>query len=370
LLGLVLAFVTGEVVLRAVYGAKFGKRPNFIVSDPVPGWKLTPNLDHTFYGADFRIDVRTDAGGHRLGALGEVDFNRDLVLLCGDSNVFGWGVSTGETMPSYLDERLSGASGGAVRVVNLGVGSYGTLQYAISLQNFLKNHVDASIRAVVVVHAHNDAVDNIQSIGYHVGVWDSFDRARKKRSHSHVVNLVDYALRLAGQRRETADALGRDAADGLDPYLRDVLFGFSFKLPKQVPAEVDFDGRTVDMNGISELDYDKVKMFEQESLTRIQRELVLAGVESIHKALKGWDTTVLHVVLPTAPDWYVEETVTLVDRAVPSGDNRVVNAGRVPPDTDDFSGEIFNAHAGRHFTPEFNRYWTEKLAALLGALDV
>jgi hypothetical protein len=134
--------------------------------------------------------------------------------------------------------------------------------------------------------------------------------------------------------------------------------------------EVDFDGRTVDMNGISELDYDKVKMFEQESLTRIQRELVLAGVESIHKALKGWDTTVLHVVLPTAPDWYVEETVTLVDRAVPSGDNRVVNAGRVPPDTDDFSGEIFNAHAGRHFTPEFNRYWTEKLAALLGALDV
>ena len=370
LLGLVFAFTAGEVFLRVVYGGKFGKRPNFIVSDPVLGWKLTPGLDHTFYGADFSIDVRTDDEGHRLGALGEVDYGKKLIIVCGDSNVFGWGVSTAETMPSFLDEKINESSGGAVRVVNLGVGSYGTLQYAISLGNFLRSHVDANIAAVVVVHAHNDPVDNIQSIGYHVGVWESFDRQRKKRSFFHVVNLVDYALRLRSQTGETEDELGRTAADGLDPYLRDVLFGFSFKLPKQIPSQVTFDGHTIDMSDITELDFDKIKFLERGELTRIQRELVVAAVESIHRTLQGWNTTIIHTLLPTAPDWYLEETVTLVDRAGPSAGNRVLNAGRVPTDIGDFTGEVFNAHAGRHFTPEFNLYWSSAVDSLLESLDL
>ncbi len=366
-LGLLMAFVAGEVFLRVAYGSKFGKRPNFIVSDPVLGWKLTPNLDHTFYGADFNIEVRTDADGHRLGALGEVDYGKDLIVVCGDSNVFGWGVSTGETMPSYLDEALNQSSGGSLRVVNLGVGSYGTLQYAISLQNFLQKHPDVSIPAVVIVHAHNDPVDNIQSIGYHVGEWESFDRKQKKRSSLQVVNLVNYAVRIVGDKQDRGDDLGRTAADGLDPYLRDVLFGFSFKLPKQIPSKVVFDEQPVDMSGTSELDYDILKMLEQERLTRIQKELILAAVNSIHKALKDRDTKIIHVVLPTAPDWYVEETVALIEQAVPSGNNPVVNAGRIPPDTEDFTGEIFNAHAGRHYTPGFDLYWTDKIVALLNA---
>jgi hypothetical protein len=114
--GVIVLLLAGvEVVLRSVFDGKYGKRPSFFVPAPTVGWQCTAGLDDTFSGADFRIHVRTDEYGYRLGRLGEVDFRKRLVVLAGDSNVFGWGVSTGETMASYLDEMAYDASGGEAR---------------------------------------------------------------------------------------------------------------------------------------------------------------------------------------------------------------------------------------------------------------
>lgn len=101
------------------------------------------------YGPDYSSTVRTDAEGHRLGSLGEVEYDKKLIVLCGDSFTFGWGVSTEETFASYLDEIVHRVSGGTHRVVNLGVGGYGTFQYYFRLKYLLANHPNAQIAAVI-----------------------------------------------------------------------------------------------------------------------------------------------------------------------------------------------------------------------------
>jgi len=103
IISLVLAVIVCEVSLRVIYEDKYGKRPGFFIPDEKLGWRVASNLKHNYYGPDFKISVHTNADGHRLGSLGEVEYDKDLIVLCGDSNVFGWGVSTSETFPSYLD---------------------------------------------------------------------------------------------------------------------------------------------------------------------------------------------------------------------------------------------------------------------------
>ena len=184
-----MALVLCEVILRVVYDDKFGKRPRFIIADEELGWRPNAGLDHTFYGADFKIDIHSDDDGYRLGRLGQIDYGKELTILCGDSYVFGWGVPTEETMASYLDECVDRVSGGSRRVVNLGVGGYGTLQYYFRLANFLKAHDSSRISTVIIIHSPNDATDNLKSLGYHIGAWEVRNREEPERSPVHLLNF-------------------------------------------------------------------------------------------------------------------------------------------------------------------------------------
>ena len=104
---LLLCVGMAELGLRVVYRGKFGKRPGFFVGDQQLGWRPAANLNHTFFGTDFTMHVRTDAEGFRLGVLGEVDLSKELIVVAGDSYTFGWSVDTGETFASYLDELVA-----------------------------------------------------------------------------------------------------------------------------------------------------------------------------------------------------------------------------------------------------------------------
>jgi len=150
LISIIAALIVTEVVVRIAYGDKFGRRPAFYVGDPKLGWSPAPHLDNTFYGSDFSIHVSTDSEGYRLGALGEADYSAPLIALCGDSYAFGWGVSTDETFASYLDEMMYTASGRRIRLVNLGVGGYGTMQEAGRLSRFLQAHGEVNLKAILV----------------------------------------------------------------------------------------------------------------------------------------------------------------------------------------------------------------------------
>jgi hypothetical protein len=355
------AAVLGEIALRVITGDKFGKRPGFYVADELIGWKPASNLDHSFYGADFKINIETDADGHRLGALGPVDTGKELILICGDSNVFGWGVSTGETCPSYLDEMVYEASGSTQRVVNLGVAGYGTMQSFITMEEYIAFHNNTRFPAVIFVHSTNDPVDNMQSIGYHIRAWEVFNKEPKERSSLHVANFFGYAAQVLRGKIGDPPQLEEAAQDGLNPYLRDVLHAYAYKLPRKLPSTVVFKNDTLNFSRISEEDYSIDRLMERRSSTNLQKDLISAAINSLHRFLENRDTIIFHLIIPNAPDWFVSEMQELIETSSYHGKDEVIVLGRFPAATDDFEGEMINTHSGKHYTPEFNRYWAGKI---------
>jgi hypothetical protein len=360
---MVLLLAVLEVFLRTAFDGKYGKRPAFFVSDPTLGWTINPGLDDTFYGADFRIRVRTDENGYRLGRLGAVDLHKRLVLFAGDSNVFGWGVSTEETVASYLDELVSEATGGEARVVNLGVGGYGTLQYFVRIRDVIEKHPDAKIAAVVVVHAPNDAVDNVKSVGYYFHAWKPHVDPPRERSSVHLVNLVKYAVQLAKSRRTAAGGASRQEAV-THPYFQDMLFSIDTERPKTIHPELDICGRTVSFKSLSEKDWATAKTFAREHLTEIQGGMISASLSCIHTLLAGRDIKIFHVVVPTAPEWFADAISSIVEETPPLPDDRSGFYGKLL-DPDEYEGQVLNDHAGGHYTPGFNKAWAGKIYELL-----
>jgi hypothetical protein len=365
---IVLLLAVLEVFLRVAFDGKYGKRPSFFVPAPVLGWECTASLDDTFYGSDMSIRVRTDEYGYRLGRLGDVDFHKRLILLAGDSNVFGWGVSTEETAASYLDELISNASGGEARVVNLGVGGYGTLQYFVRIRNVIEKHPDAKIAAVVVVHAPNDAVDNVNTVGYYFGAWKVQRREAPSRSPLHVVNLFSFAVQVLKDWRASSSRVSEEGKK-LHPYLQDNLFSFDTQLPRTLHPEITLNGRTISFRNVTEEDWMADRTFERGSFTGIQRDMMLASVGSIHALLSGRETRLLHIVIPTAPDWFASGIADVVNEIPPLPEDRSGFYGKLL-DPDQYEGQVLNQHAGGHYTPDFNKAWAEKIYELLRSQGV
>ena len=363
--GLFIAALLCEGFLRLAFNDKFGKRPRFIRADPELGWKPNSHLDNYFYGADFRITVRTDKDGYRLGKLGETDYSRELILLCGDSYVFGWGVSTDETVASHLDERIYSASNGARRVVNLGVGGYGTFQYYYRLMQFVKDHPLARIGGIIVVHSQNDAADNLKSLGYHIGSWEVKNREERERSSLHLFNFFQYAGTAIKRKLRLSDPPAGGAVT--DPYLQDVLFSHEYtRTNKKYPPGVDFDGRRISFRDVSDEDWYAEKLLERRSMTRIQRELIQVAVEFIHKMAGESGIRIVHTATPTMSGWYRRELASTLAGARGS-ERETVSFPLLLLDPSDYPGQVMNRHGGGHYTGGFNRFWAGKIAALLGA---
>lgn len=367
-----MAVLAGELVVRVVCNDKFGQRPGFYIADDVLGWKPASNLNHTFYGRDFTNRIATDAEGCRLGVCGKVDFHKRLVVLCGDSYVFGWGVSTGESMASYLDERVRDASSGNSGVVNLGVGSYGTWQNFLRLKTFMANHPRARIEAVFVSHAPNDGVDNVNSIGYHIGAWKVASREPKRRNPFHLINCLGYLYQKTKRTSEAppkstgdVDDIPPYLRDMIHPYLQDLLFAYATELPKQLPLSIVLNKRRISFKGISEEDWCSKTTFRRGNLTTLQRNLMLEGVNSIHTLLRGQRTKIIHMIVPTSPDWYVDEVMGVLGQTIPSADNDVRTLGRYPEQLSDFEGDVLNTHDAGHYSPEFNKYWADRIMRIL-----
>jgi len=359
---ILVSIVAAELVVRVVYGKKFGPRPGFYVGDKRLGWKPTTNLDHTFYGPDYEIHIRTDADGYRLGALGEVDYSKDLVVVCGDSYAFGWGVSTGETFASYLDELTNEASDGQTRVINLGVGGYGLFQSCDRFYGFSQAHPDVSVKAVIVQHTVNDAIDNCKAIGYHFELWDTEDKS-KSRSRFHLVNLVGYARQVFGQRDR---AKSQKEADQNHPYVQDLLWGYQ-RQGRVIgyPEAVIVEGRRIgiDKNTLFE-DWDTDVLMQREKMSRVQNNLTLEALHCIHKLCAQYGATAVHVFVTTTPDWYVQEVTELALESAKFREVKAVVTGLLPK-PGEFDGLITTGHSGGHFNAEFNRLWAEKMASVL-----
>jgi hypothetical protein len=354
----VVSLALGEIVVRVRYGERFGPRPRFYAADARLGWKPAAGLDHTFYGPDYQIRIHTDADGYRLGELGEVDYTKDLVVVCGDSYAFGWGVSTEESFASHLDRMLNESTG--ARVVNLGVGGYGILQSCDRLDEFFAAHAGVHARLIILQHSINDATDNYRQVGYHLGMWET-EHVDKERSRIHLVNLCRYAM-LA--REQPDSQVTRDVTT--HPYLQDLLWSYRRKgtqlsLPKHVTIathEIEFDPATKDA------DFSADSLVARQRLSPVQRELMVGSLNCIHEVARMQGATVVHTFIATTPEWYAQEVGDIARASADSTQCRAVVTGAFPT-TDGFRGPINNEHSGGHFTPEFNRFWAETMAAFL-----
>jgi hypothetical protein len=361
LASIALSLVLGEVVVFAVYGEKFGKRPGFYVADRYLGWKSAPNLNNTFFGTDYSIKVKTDEDGYRLGSLGKIDYSKKLIVLCGDSNTFGWGVSTGETFASYLDEMVYEASGGTTRVVNLGVGGHGLVQQCDRLKAFLEKHPDARIASVIVQHSPNDASDNLRNLGYHTGTWET-KNIGKPRSFSHLVNIINFAReRYAESKLPKTEETGEE--EGLHPYLQDMLFAYERQgAVVLLPKEVTMGKIRLSVQSAKPEDWNAEKTLTREWLSDIQKGFVLASIECFQGLLKA-ETKVFHAFIYTTPDWYADQVKVLAEQANAPGTG-IVTLGRVPEEGT-WDGPVLNGHSGGHYTAEFNEYWAQSTLAHL-----
>ena len=345
-----------ELLIRVTNGARYAERPTFYPKDDSLGWAPAPGLNDVYYGEDFAITVATDADGARLGRLGVPQAGAPRVVLLGDSYTFGWGVSTEETFASLLDDlmaehdELAGS-----RTVNLGVGGYGTLQSAVRLERYLADHSTVPVRAVVLLHSHNDPSDNVLYAAVRSGLREYIERPRNRGLHLH--NLV----------RFLADGLARRSeapAGTLPGGHRDFLYTVGAFLTEEGKAVDTFEGAPP--GSAAELlasEQEVLPTYDRASLTRLQLELVRESVARVDRAAAERSVPVLHAVIHSAPDWYVTPLRTLVeeDASLHTGASW---CGRVPA-FDEYEGPYYNEHSGSHFSPELNAYYARKLLGWL-----
>ncbi len=150
---LAFTLAAGEGVVR-VAAQLSGHRP-IVVSDAGTGWAARPDLEGTtvvFGGARFRLST-DELGRRRCYPPGERPPDVPALVLVGDSFTQGIGVDDDQTFGWSLarDRRY--------RVVNLGVGGYGTQQELLQLERFLESQPGVAIGPVIVIVYENDFLD-------------------------------------------------------------------------------------------------------------------------------------------------------------------------------------------------------------------
>lgn len=200
-LGLGLAFLVGEVVVRVAWPQVDAEQ--WFESNTRYGHTLKANFHqrYRYPKAGVAYDVRTNSLGlrDREYDLGRRDVRR--VVLMGDSFTFGEGVDAAETFDEKL-EALLARDGRPYEVLNTGVGGWGTIQAT----RFAKDHF-ADFRPDVIVYTFcaNDPGDDRAFLR---GERDNehgrvpFPFKIFVRNHSHLYRFLFFKYETLRWRRE------------------------------------------------------------------------------------------------------------------------------------------------------------------------
>lgn len=363
---ILICLLLSEVAVRSVFGDKYAPRPKFYDKVSELGWAPSPNLSATYHGGDFSMHVRTDAGGFRLGSRGPVDEDSPIVVLVGDSYSFGWGVSDHETFASYLDEHLANDGRAPSRLVNLGVGGYGTLAGAARLRRLFEEDSSAQhrLRAVLIMHSHNDMADNVGYVLYRSGFRVPRTERSGSTSASHLLNLFRHARIIweASLKADPEEDSPRGVTSAPERAQRDVMFAYPLRWTDKKSGEVMIGNEEfVQFESLTKVDYSSKLTQNQGSLTDIQLLLMQRSIDELNCAFSSSPVVVVHVAVHFAPDWYVEPIERMVEKSETCG-NDIRFGGRI-----NVPREIraFNNHSGGRFTPETNRIYAEQLFTTL-----
>ncbi len=341
-ISIIVSLVLAEITIRFLYEDKFSTRPDFLIPNDELGWSPSPGLNNRFYGADYSMRIITDEAGYRLGEEGEISPNSELVALLGDSYTFGWGVDSDETFASALDRKLKETTSGKRRAINLGVNGYGTLHYGIRLNELAKRHV----RIALVMHSHNDHLDNVVFVLREAGFYEPQPRPKNELATSpfHIVNVLAY-WQWGQSHKEDQEV------PPLQP--NDTLFSAPMKRTSKVSGEVYTSTRTVMYSDIDSRDHNY--RAPRVGLSPIQKELLHRGIHKIHCTLPR--VVIMHTAIHTAPKWFTDA----VEHAVLSArscDSEPLWMGKIELSPKD-SQRAFNRHRGGHFTPEVNKIYAD-----------
>jgi hypothetical protein len=138
---------------------------DYRVFDPVLGWSLIPDRQYHVKSVrkDFEFPVRIDRNGFRDDGqqIGAVSDARVVVL--GDSNAFGVGLSDDKVLSHQLHDALL-ARGVNVKVLNAGVPGYGLDQFFLRLRSLGK--LAPGTVVILLIHPMNDLVNLSSDVDY------------------------------------------------------------------------------------------------------------------------------------------------------------------------------------------------------------
>ena len=125
------------------------------------GWESIPARDHfkkPEKGARWGR-ITSNSLGFRSA---EVDPSRRLVVVMGDSVVWGWGQGDDKIMPHFLETLVRPVG---LQVVNMGVAGYGLDQHAMNLERHLSSLKNIAV-VVMVISTSNDLTDTVSNARY------------------------------------------------------------------------------------------------------------------------------------------------------------------------------------------------------------
>tara|TARA_Y100000310_G_scaffold341724_1_gene441787 strand:+ start:1256 stop:2707 length:1452 start_codon:yes stop_codon:yes gene_type:complete len=149
----IITFSIGEIVVRILdpqmlyneHNPSYPTYPKEVEYNEDLGWSTVKNYEVHPYSPQARtpiVNITHNSKGYRMGH--EVDENKTIVVMTGDSLTYGFWVDDKEIVSAQLNELL----GNNWEVINLGVGGYGTGQ---SFLRFVRDGLQ--YKPKVVVHA-------------------------------------------------------------------------------------------------------------------------------------------------------------------------------------------------------------------------
>ena len=163
-LGLALGLVIAEVAFRVRDEGAF-PHLNIYKSDDVLGVRLEPNASMKLRVANNPLTTVTTNGKGYRGAEWPAPSAND-VLVVGDSQTFGLGVNDDETFTAVLGKELNAPA------LNLGVPTWGPLEYAAALDEQLKERKPGAV--VFVLNLANDLFEGDRPNLKRHKVWDGW----------------------------------------------------------------------------------------------------------------------------------------------------------------------------------------------------
>ncbi len=158
LIGLTFSAVAGELALRTIRPLDLGTSIEHRLPHPVRGWMLEPGASYVNQVGPVRVPVAyTSAGWRDVEHPMPKHADEARVLILGDSFMEGYSVEIEELLSRRLEKWLADRRP-RTRVVNLGVGGYGTLQQLLTFREAGIPHVPA---LVLLGFYENDLQNNL-----------------------------------------------------------------------------------------------------------------------------------------------------------------------------------------------------------------